>query len=42
MRSDPAVYSASVITDLELFAPDVFHEMQVFGTPYLAEHYVSW
>jgi hypothetical protein len=40
-RSDPSVYSTAIVADLEPFAVDRLHNVQIFNTMHLAEHNVS-
>jgi hypothetical protein len=39
--SDPAVDSTAIIADLEPFATDGLHEVQIFGASHLTQHDVS-
>jgi len=41
VRSDPAVDSTAIIANLESYAADGFHEVQVFSTPHFAEYDVA-
>jgi len=41
IRPDPSVYSTAIIADLEPFAVDGLHNVQIFSTMHLAEHDVS-